>query len=80
MSQRGCCRGFGRLVLSVSDNGDGLGGESGGFGIGLANVRERLEVRFGKLATIDSVPVPGGYATHLRLPITRGLHQREAAE
>ncbi len=71
---------FGRLVLSVSDNGESGGGQSSGFGIGLANVRERLEVRFGKQATVDSGPVPGGYATHLRLPLSRNSHQREAAE
>ncbi len=72
---------FGRLVLSVSDNGDGGGtAASSGFGIGLANVRERLAARFGNEASIDSGPVPGGYSTQLRLPITRGAHQREAAE
>lgn len=77
---------YGRLVLTVSDNG-GTGGASahGGFGIGLANVRERLAARFGIEATVVSGPVPGGYATHLRLPMLRGpiahgsLH-REAAE
>jgi hypothetical protein len=73
---------FGRLVLTVSDNGtsDGTGADSSGFGIGLANVRERLTTRFGKAATVDTGPVPGGYATHLRLPLTRQPHQREAAQ
>ena len=73
---------FGRLVLTVSDNGGDHagGGESSGFGIGLANVRERLATRFGKQATIDSGPVPGGYATHLRIPISHGTQHREAAE
>jgi len=51
-----------------------------GFGIGLANVRERLAARFGNEATIVSGRVPGGYATHLRLPLSHGIHQREAAQ
>jgi two-component system, LytTR family, sensor kinase len=74
---------YGRLVLSVSDNGtpaDAASPSRDGFGIGLANVRERLAARFGKEATVVSGPVPGGYATHLRLPITHGIHQREAAQ
>ena len=38
---------YGRLVLTVSDNGPGLpANHSGGFGIGLANVRDRLAARF----------------------------------
>ena len=64
---------YGRLVLSVSDDGTGPapGGEAPrhGFGIGLANVRERLAARFGRDASVASGPVPGGYATHLRLPL-----------
>jgi LytS/YehU family sensor histidine kinase len=64
---------YGRLVVTVSDDGDGLSagaGPSSGFGIGLANVRERLEARFGKEASIVSGPAPGGgYATHLRVPL-----------
>jgi hypothetical protein len=62
---------YGRLVLTVSDDGDASSRQAArtGFGIGLANVRERLEARFGNDATVVSGPVPGGYATVLRLPI-----------
>jgi hypothetical protein len=63
---------YGRLVITVSDDGDGPGkGQEpqAGFGIGLANVRERLEARFGSEASIVSGKVPGGYVTHLRLPL-----------
>jgi two-component system response regulator AlgR len=35
----------------------------------VANVRDRLEARFGGEATIVSGPVPGGYSTQLRMPI-----------
>ena len=65
---------YGRLVLSVSDDGQGNGhdGEArAGHGIGLANVRERLGARFGEEATIVSGAVPGGYSTQLRMPILR---------
>ena len=42
-----------------------------GHGIGVANVRDRLEARFGSEATIVSGPAPGGYSTQLRMPILR---------
>ena len=66
---------YGRLVVTVSD--DGLGASSdqdkrNNHGIGVTNVRDRLEARFGGDATIVSGPVPGGYSTQLRMPI---LHQ-----
>jgi signal transduction histidine kinase len=74
---------YGRLVVSISDNGSGTRAEAStrpGFGIGLANVRERIEARFGEEASIVSGPVPDGYATHIRLPLLRGAEHREAAE
>ena len=75
---------YGRLVLSVIDNGapdaDSDPADRAGFGIGLVNVRERLAARFGNEATLVSGPVAGGYATHLRLPIARGHHWQEAAQ
>ncbi|WP_246021821.1 sensor histidine kinase [Alteraurantiacibacter aquimixticola] len=74
---------YGRLVVTVADNGDGStenGDPRPGYGIGLANVRERLEARFGDEASLVSGRVPEGYATHLRLPIQRGHRRQEAAE
>ena len=71
---------YDRLVLTVSDDGQGdgvkdrEGGERGGYGIGLVNVRDRLAARFGNEATIVSGPVPGGYSTQLRMPI---LHEAD---
>jgi two-component system, LytTR family, sensor kinase len=66
---------FGRLVLTVSDDGPG-GSSTGrtGYGIGLANVRDRLAARFGEEANIVSGPgFAGGWRTVIRLPmVTHG--------
>ena len=66
---------FDRLVITVSDDGPGVPGGSGhGFGIGLANVRDRLEARFGPDIGFTSAPVPGGYRTEMRIPLTRTVN------
>jgi two-component system LytT family sensor kinase len=66
---------YGRLVVTVSDDGPGpTTAESDkrhNHGIGVANVRDRLEARFGGEATIVAGPAPGGYSTQLRMPILR---------
>ncbi|MDJ0978498.1 MAG: histidine kinase [Erythrobacter sp.] len=63
---------FDRLVLSVSDDGPGVpAGVEHGFGIGLANVRDRLEARFGTDVVLTSTPHEGGYVTEMRIPLTR---------
>jgi signal transduction histidine kinase len=63
---------FDRLVVTVSDNGPGVpDAAKHGFGIGLANVRDRLEARFGADIGFSSTPVPGGYQTEIRIPLSR---------
>jgi len=63
---------FDRLVISVSDDGPGVPqGAQHGFGIGLANVRDRLEARFGPDIGFASGPVPGGYRSEIRIPLSR---------
>jgi two-component system LytT family sensor kinase len=71
---------FGRLVLTVSDDGEStpkdgareFAAPAPGFGIGLANVRDRLDARFGSEATLDAGPlVGGGFRTMIRMPIVR---------
>ncbi|RDC61173.1 Histidine kinase [Alteripontixanthobacter maritimus] len=74
----------GRLIVRVSDETQVAeraqdGGNSKGsvavpqhgFGIGLANVRDRLLARFGKDASITSGPTAHGYETELRLPLIK---------
>ena len=64
-------------MLTVADNAP-VGGmvrargktKVDGFGIGLANVRDRLAARYGDAASITSGPVAGGgYETQLRIPL-----------
>ncbi|RIV86534.1 sensor histidine kinase [Aurantiacibacter zhengii] len=72
---------YDRLVVTISDNGQSAEDRDDtrpGFGIGLSNVRQRLEARFGNEATVVSGQVPGGYATHLRMPLKR-IKERVAA-
>ena len=66
---------FDRLVITVGDDGPGVPqGTTHGFGIGLANVRDRLEARFGPDIGFVSAPVPGGYCTEIRIPLSRPRH------
>ncbi len=63
---------FDRLVINVRDDGPGVpAGVKHGFGIGLANVRDRLEARFGPDVVLTSTPHKGGYVTEMRIPLTR---------
>jgi signal transduction histidine kinase len=69
---------FERLVITVGDDGPGVPqGAAHGLGIGLANVRDRLEARFGPDIGFSSAPVPGGYRTEIRIPLSRPIN-REA--
>jgi signal transduction histidine kinase len=69
---------FDRLVITVSDDGPGVPqGANHGFGIGLANVRDRLEARFGPDIGFTSAPVPGGYRTEIRIPLTRSVNRHD---
>ena len=69
-----------RLVLEVSDDGPGGvqqqhgddNGDAGGFGIGLANVRDRLAARYGEDASLTAGSrVGGGWANTIDLPLVR---------
>jgi two-component system LytT family sensor kinase len=63
---------YGRLVLEVSDDGRGSSEGAKGFGIGLANVRDRLAARYGEEASLTSGPAEeGGWRSIIRLPLQR---------
>ena len=60
------------LVITVSDDGPGVPkGSTHGLGIGLANVRDRLQARFGPEVGFVSGAGNGGYRTEIRIPLTR---------
>ncbi|WP_067789765.1 sensor histidine kinase [Paraurantiacibacter namhicola] len=62
-----------RLVIVVADDGgvsEGPGKTRPGFGIGLANVRDRLQASFGDAAQIASGPSVEGFATRITIPLT----------
>lgn len=60
----------GKLVLTVADDGKGPGeGEEHGTGVGLANVRDRLQARFGsKAGLVTHAPKGGGFVVTLAMP------------
>lgn len=63
---------LGELVITVSDDGPGVPkGSVHGLGIGLANVRDRLQARFGPEVGFVSGAGNGGYHTEIRIPLTR---------
>jgi sensor histidine kinase YesM len=65
----------GRLCLMVEDDGSGIDGAptSGGTGVGLANVRERLAAHYGNRARLDVAARPaGGTVVTLTLPLQGG--------
>lgn len=58
-----------RLFLSVADDGRGPGAKGQGEGIGLANVRDRLQARFGDDAGLETqTPEGGGFVVTLTMP------------
>ena len=61
------------IVITVSDDGPGVG-ESRGFGVGLANVRARLEELYPDNHRFVAGPTPGGgYRAEISLPLLHGL-------
>jgi sensor histidine kinase YesM len=60
----------GRVAVTVADDGQGLGAStSGGTGIGLKNVRERLRLAYGNAASLSVVAnFPSGVAATITVP------------
>ncbi|OZB58261.1 MAG: sensor histidine kinase [Lysobacterales bacterium 14-68-21] len=58
-----------RVMVTVADNGRGFGVATGGTGIGLKNVRERLRLLYGERASLAVVAnVPEGVAATITVP------------
>jgi signal transduction histidine kinase len=67
----------GKLVLTVADDGKGPGESAEhGTGVGLANVRDRLQARFGsKAGLVTHTPKGGGFVVTLAMPeVKDGCH------
>jgi LytS/YehU family sensor histidine kinase len=59
-----------QLVLAVADDGVGFGGATSGSGIGLSNIRERLQHLYGDQAALTLTALePGGLEASIRLPL-----------
>jgi LytS/YehU family sensor histidine kinase len=59
-------------VIEVTDDGPAAQEARPGFGIGLANVSDRLAARYGDAAQFTSGPLPGsGWSSLIRLPLRR---------
>jgi hypothetical protein len=71
----------GRLALCVSDTGAGLyGAATGGQGIGLANIRERLMLLFDDRATLSlDANAPRGCVARITLPAEAEAPRAEPA-
>jgi sensor histidine kinase YesM len=60
----------GRLEITVADDGAGFAAASSGGGLGLANIRERLQQMYGERAALSLKARPeGGVAATLTLPM-----------
>jgi LytS/YehU family sensor histidine kinase len=64
----------GKLLVSVADDGVGFGqADTGGTGIGLANIRARLLTQYGRAARLElGEGAAGGVEAIVRLPLSRG--------
>lgn len=63
------------MVITVVDNGEPMmSGDDKGNGIGLANVRDRLEARYRSTASLEAGPKKGtGFVATLTLPLSHRL-------
>lgn len=59
------------VLLRVTDDGEGMRDDDAVAGVGMSNVRSRLEHLFGGRAVMRILNVPGAFAVELRLP-TKG--------
>ncbi len=59
----------GTLILSVEDDGTGGSDVRPGTGVGLANIRRRLDTLFGAAGRLDAGPGARGFIARVRLPL-----------
>jgi histidine kinase len=59
------------LILSVSDNGGATRASDAGTGVGLDNIRRRLEVIYGRRGRLETIAHDEGFTALIRLPAPR---------
>ncbi|MEO0425245.1 MAG: histidine kinase [Pseudomonadota bacterium] len=60
-----------RLVLEVEDDGNAVSLATGGAGVGLRNLRERLALHYGREASVEAQALNPGFRVRLDLPVRR---------
>lgn len=58
------------LNVAIADNGRSVEQPSGSIGMGITNLRERLRLRYGHHAQVESGRFEQGYRTVIRIPIS----------
>ena len=71
----------GKLAVTVADTGLGFGkAATAGTGIGLTNIRERLQLLYGKRASMTVADnTPSGTVVTLTVPYQSQVHEGDAA-
>lgn len=57
------------LVVIVEDDGEAVTHAAGGMGVGLTNVRQRLEVLYGARGVLQAAPRERGFLVLIRIPL-----------
>lgn len=67
------------LVILVEDDGDGKAAGAPGTGVGLHNIRQRLEALYGPRGALQTTPREQGYLALVRLPLQPADHSDRRA-
>jgi LytS/YehU family sensor histidine kinase len=67
------------LVVLVEDDAERLGEPARGAGVGLKNIRQRLEVLYGARGVLQTTARERGFLALVRLPLIRSLKAARAA-
>ena len=68
----GCRAEAGELIIDVVDSGGPRAATADGLGLGLANVRSRLELHFGERGVLACGPAGEGFRARIRQPLLSG--------
>lgn len=66
------------LVVIVEDDGEVVAHAAGGMGVGLNNVRQRLEVLYGPRGVLQAAPRERGFLVLMRIPLKLESQARAA--